>query len=133
MKLESSEDINIASPSPSQIQDAIASLPGGTDSFVILSADGRGFVQAAGSGAEGFVIEYLDASTSSQYQTPASTETLERVVDIFQRYAKGDESWRTLVTWQPLHQATPGKGIPFAYHLIVVAIIAVIVFLMLTK
>lgn len=101
MKLETSNFGVIPDPTPAQIAAALVTLPGGHESFAILSVADEVYVQAAGSDSGGFSLEYRDGSEDRHFQAKFSPVPLSTVQDMFERYAGGDDSWRSRVDWEP--------------------------------
>jgi hypothetical protein len=120
MQLEVSDGSAIASPTASQIADALARLPGGADSFAILSSGDQAYVQVAGSASEGFALEYRAGSESEHYRASRSMP-LNVVRDVFERYARNDPAWRSQVSWEPWDAGSPSHG----YRIGVFAMVAI--------
>ena len=70
------------------------------DSFAILSESELTYIQAAGGPTEGFVLEHQTGSIEQHYWTVDDSIPLTTVVQAFQLYATGDESWHALNTWE---------------------------------
>lgn len=101
MKLETSNANEVVNPSAAQIADALASLPGGDESFAILATGPQSYVQVAGSSGEGFTLEYRDGGEDMHFTATESPIDLKLATSVFQRYAAGDASWQGLASWQP--------------------------------
>jgi hypothetical protein len=101
MKLEISNASEVINPSAAQIADALSNLPGGDESFAILTIDPQTYVQVAGSPADGFTLEYRDGSEEKHFVAIGAPIDLKLVTSVFQKYAAGDASWQSLVSWQP--------------------------------
>lgn len=101
MKLEISNASEVIEPSAAQIAAALANLPGGDESFAILAVGPQTYVQVAGSPVEGFTLEYRDGSEEKHFEAIGSPIDLGLVTSVFQKYAAGDSSWQSLVSWQP--------------------------------
>jgi hypothetical protein len=87
-------------PEPDQARIATMLRRLAEDNFAILQrADGR-FVQAVGSAADGYVIEYQDGDLSRHYTT--QTSDLTDVIGVFQGFADGGQAWRQQHVWKPL-------------------------------
>lgn len=132
MKLETSNAGEIPDPSAARIAEALAQLPGGADSFAILDSGEQAFVQVAGSAEEGFHIEYREGGEDRHFEAATPPVTLAQAVDIFQRYAAGDGSWRSKVEWKPLglspgRRPAPSMGARLAIVL-AIACLALLVF-----
>lgn len=124
MKLETSNAPEVLHPTPAQIADALASLPGGDESFAILATGPQTYVQVAGSPREGFAIEYRDGSEDKHFEAAGSPIDLPLATSIFQRYATGDASWQGLVSWQ---SGTAGSLGPTPPSLKVLCLMGVVV------
>ena len=85
----------------STIADAIRSLDGNDDSFVILAAANQVYIQTAGDPKSGFVLEYRDGSEDQHFTCAEADLTVDLVVQAFQRYLSNDSRWRTDMAWQP--------------------------------
>lgn len=96
MKLEFESGRPFESPTPSQIANGLADVGGDNGSFAILS-DGDDFIQASGEAGSGFVVEYREGD--KLYQSTSQSEPLTKVTEAFQKYARGDGSWRTDFRW----------------------------------
>lgn len=119
MKLESGDGSVVTSPTAAQIAQVLSGLPGGRDSFAILSSGEQTYVQVAGSAAEGYALEYRAGTEAEHYQATASMP-LDAVQDVFERYARNDPTWRGRVSWEPLEPAGASSRVP-------VVVIAVVV------
>lgn len=95
MKLEFESGRSFESPTPSQIAGGLADMGDDNGSFAILS-NGDDFIQAAGAGS-GFVVEYREGD--KLYQSASQSEPLSKVMEAFQKYARGDGSWRSDFRW----------------------------------
>lgn len=92
MKLEFESGRSFESPTPSQIANGLPDVGGDHGSFAILS-NGDDFLQAAGAAGSGFIVEYREGD--KLYQFTSQSEPLAKVTEAFQKYARGDGSWRT--------------------------------------
>jgi hypothetical protein len=110
MKLETSNMGELNNPSAIQIAEALVQLPGGSESFAILGSGTQTYVQVAGSAKEGFAIEYRDGDETRHFEAIEQPITLELAQGIFQRYAAGDDSWRSMVAWRPWGAGTAGSS-----------------------
>ena len=87
-------------PEPDQARIAILLRRLAKDNFAILQrADGQ-FVQAVGRTGGGYVIEYQDGDLSRHYAT--ETSDLAEVIDVFQDFADGGQTWLQQHNWKPL-------------------------------
>ena len=102
--LSTADDQVIHDPSPEVIAAVIEGLPAGGDSFAILAsdADELTFIQAIGSPAEGFALEYQDGSLDRHFECASQDLTAEHVVLAFRSYQRGETVWRTAFEWRPM-------------------------------
>jgi len=87
----------------------LAELPGGQDSYAILSRDDSHFLQAAGGGAEGWVVEYHDGP--DHYES--SRQPLDVIIELYRRYREDQPGWRRLVQWKPIPFGKLSSGLRF--------------------
>jgi hypothetical protein len=99
MELSTATGNPIMSPSPEEIESVLAGLPGGLDSFAILSQSELTYMQAAKGSERGFVLEYQTGSIDQHYWS-AGYLPLPTVTEAFQLYAVGDPSWINLSEWE---------------------------------
>lgn len=124
MYLETGSGLKIDDPSASQIADELASLPGGTDSFAILSQDDDlHYMQTADNPSGGFVLEYHDGSLDQHYRATDNNLPLAVVTNAFQLYAAKDSSWRTVVAWEHHDLSPSASGFPLLPAALVAAAI----------
>ncbi len=90
MKLVLGPGAEFENPGDAEIREAIRSLPGGHDSFVILSRDEQHYIQAAGGGAEGFILEYREGGWDRHFRCRDTRLPVEVVTEAFLAYARGD-------------------------------------------
>ncbi len=102
MLLELENDTTIEGPTFSQISEALSSLHDEGNSFAILSQNEYTYMQIATDSPNGFVLEYQVDSVDDHYESAENHIPLERVIQAFQAYAEGDDSWRTRFTWRKL-------------------------------
>jgi hypothetical protein len=122
-------DTRYDAPDEATIARVLASLDGGRNILVTLGPSEATYVQASGSVASGFVLDYQDGSLDRHYRSNAEDLSLDRVTQVFHKFARGDDSWRTDVAWQHVPHVEP--EIPWyntwvGYVLILLAVIAVI-------
>ena len=133
MQLEASNGAVVMAPTAAQIASALSGLPGGTDSFAILSSGEQAYVQVAGSAAEGFALEYRAGSESEHYQA-ATSMPLNVVQDVFERYARNDPTWRSRVSWVPLEAGSVRGGHPVVVlSIVAIACVAAVVWFAATR
>ena len=75
-------------------------MPGGDDSFAILSWLPMVYIQCMGSEREGFVLEYQEGSLDQHFIASDDHLSLAAVTRAFHSAASGDEGWRTQVAWE---------------------------------
>ena len=93
-------DTRFDAPDAATIARVLASLDGDRHVLVTLGRSEQTYVQASGSARTGLALEYQEGSLDQHYRSGAETLPLETVTDIFQRYARDDESWRHRVPWE---------------------------------
>lgn len=100
-------------PDTGMIELALRTLDGDANGYAILSHEYEIYMQVSGGPTEGFRLEYRDGSEDKHFQTAREDLTLDDIVEAFTRYAKADESWRSLFEWKPLDMTQlirkPGK------------------------
>ena len=121
-------DTGYAAPDAATIAKVLASLDGGQHVLATLGSD-LTYVQASGSVQSGFALEYQEGALEDHHKSRASDLPLERVTEVFQRYAVGDASWREGIQWD--HVPYVRKTIPWystwvGYTIILAIVIAVI-------
>jgi len=93
----------VDNPSLEQIEEALKSLPE-PEGFAVLSQKDQGyfiqtiFLEPNG----GFELEFKEGSDDKMYRCTNAPLSLAVVVRTFQRYAKGDERWKTELEWENL-------------------------------
>src|SRR5262245_5451274 len=112
-------------PNPETIAAMLASLDGGRHVLVTLARSEVTYLQVSGSVQAGFALEYQEGSLDRHHKSLAANLPLDRVTDIFQRYARGDEGWRQDMDWKhvpyrPVETSWSGTWIGFAAILVVV-------------
>ena len=103
----------------------LRSLDGGRISLATLGRSETDYVQAHGSVAGGFTLEYQERSVDARYRS-RERAPLEAVARVFQRYAAGDPGWREGVAWEAerveiLQSRWSGTWLGFAALVLVVA------------
>ncbi len=102
-------------------------LPGGVDSFAILSRDELTYLQAGGGPSEGFLLEYQEGSLDQHYRSSEESLSLSTVTSAFRLYAAEDPSWRSGVTWKRDDLDQYSAGFPLlAIALITAAVLGLI-------
>jgi len=93
-------DTSFDAPDAATIATVLRALDGGVQVMATLAHSDLTFLQATGTGAEGFSVEYQDGSLDRHYRGRTADLALGLVTDIFQKYARGDESWRGALEWE---------------------------------
>jgi len=88
-------------PDDDTIAKVLGSLDGRRDVFATLARAEETYLQATGSAAAGFTLTNQQGSLSQRYRSVGGPVDLERAIDIFAQYARGDERWRHAVAWEP--------------------------------
>ncbi len=101
MTLETDQHPLIEDPYPADIAKALSALG---DGFAVLARADQEYVQAT-VGCGGFLMERRAGAAVHHYQTRDTSISIERVIDCFQRYAHGDDSWVTEFEWNPLSRS----------------------------
>src|SRR5271155_2770047 len=87
-------------PDQEALADAISSIDGEKITFALLERDGLTYIQTCASGDATFILEYQEGSTDKHFRCPDEALTKERVTRAFQKYARGDETWRADFSWE---------------------------------
>jgi len=119
-------------PDPETVAKILASLDGDRQVLATLARSELTYVQVSGSVQTGFVLEYQEGSLDQHHRSRVVNLPLDRVTDVFQRYARGDGSWRQGVHWEhvpyvPAMTSWSGTWIGFA--VILALLIAIIWYL----
>ena len=126
MKLEVEDETPITQPSDQDIEVWLARLDGKRCGFASLNRDAMTYIQTAGTYESGFDLEYQDEDTEHHYRAidPADHE---QVVSAFQRYAKGDPSWKDGFTWErvEIKSATGGCAGIAVLGFVLLALVAI--------
>ena len=93
-------DTGFDEPDPATIAKVLASLDGGRHVLATLGRSELTYIQVAGSVQTGFALEYQEGSLARHYRSRPANLPLETVTEVFQRYARGDGSWRQGVEWE---------------------------------
>jgi hypothetical protein len=102
MILELEDGTTIERPSDAQIHEALATLQGDlANSFAILSQSDMTYMQVAPVD-EGYVLEFQEGDTSRHYQA-VNLLPLSAVIEAFQSYQRGDDTWKLKTQWQRLN------------------------------
>ena len=100
-------DTGFDDPDPATIAKVLASLDGGRHVLATLGRSELTYIQVAGSVQTGFALEYQEGSLARHYRSRPANLPLETVTQIFQRYARGDGSWRQGAEWEHLPYVRP--------------------------
>jgi hypothetical protein len=92
-------DTRFDDPDAGTIAKILAALDGDRHVLVTLGRSDLTYVQASGSARTGLALEYQEGSLDRHYRSGGGLVPLETATDIFQRYARDDESWRARVAW----------------------------------
>lgn len=93
MILELGNSITIKNPKYEDFPIALRELDNGTSLYAILESNLNEFIQVTCDKIDGYKIEYQKRDIEKHYQL-GRRFTIEQVISIFQRYAKGDNSWK---------------------------------------
>ena len=127
MKLSRGTGADVVDPASDQIVEAIRSLPGGMDSFVILTRSENQFLQTLGSREEGFHLEYKESETRHFVATDAEiSET--QLIQTFLAYLDGDDSWKRRHQWTKMKTSGGCRGTAVSVFAIAMVIAVAISF-----
>lgn len=92
----------IDDPAPRAIANALSTLDPKDNTFAVYVRGGSGntYMQTACDDENEFVLEYQEGSVEQHYQCANRYLKLGGVIDIFQRYARGDDSWKNENEWE---------------------------------
>lgn len=110
----------IESPTGAEIESALRSLPGGQESFAILSRSEQVYVQTSGGRDEGFVLEYRDGSQERHFRCTDPRLPLETVVRAFRAYLEGGTEFRSELEWE---LDAPSQGGPRRVGWIIIGVL----------
>ena len=96
----STHDTGFERPDDATIAKVLASLDGGRNVLATLGPADESYVQAHGSVQTGFGVDLQEGSLARRFRTKNRSLPLSWVTEVFQRYAKGDLSWRQEVEWE---------------------------------
>ena len=88
----------IDNPTPDSIATALSSLDKDENSFAILERTELTYIQTGRQPNDEYVIEYQEGSLREHFQT--FTTDLHCVIDVFQSYAAGNDSWKQVCEWE---------------------------------
>ncbi len=108
------------------IENAVYSLTGDGDSFLILSDDEMTYIQASGDARRGFTLEYQDGSLEQHYYCTDTDIPAGKVIDAFRSYFAQEDDWKNKHLWQREEQtANVSPGI--VRRAVVIIILAILV------
>jgi hypothetical protein len=105
--LLSTHDTGYERPDGPAIAKVLASLDGGLNTVATLGGSDSAYLQAVGSVRTGFGLDLQEGSLDRRYRTRDRALPLAWVTEAFQRYARGDLSWRDDVEWEDARIAVP--------------------------
>jgi len=98
--LLTTHDTGYERPDGPLIAKVLASLDGGRNVLATLGTSDVTYLQASGSVQTGFGLDLQEGSLDQRYRTRDRALPLAWVTEAFQRYARGDLSWRDAVAWE---------------------------------
>ena len=122
-------DTRFDDPDAATIAKVVASLDGGLHVMATLAHSERTYLQASGSVQAGFALEHQEGSLGQHYRSRTAILPLGTVTEIFQTYARGDESWQQGVEWEHVpyvREKTPWSSTWIGLTIIVLLVIALI-------
>jgi hypothetical protein len=94
----------IEAPNVETIAREFDSIKGGGASLVVFSRDENNSLTAAGTPAEGWSGLLQDANGVSRVAQISSPLRQEKIIQIFQSYARGDELWEKEFQWNAVDE-----------------------------
>ena len=88
-------------PDDDTIAKVLGSLDGRRDVFATLAHAEETYLQATGSATSGFTLTSQQGSLSQRYRSVGEPVVLERAIEMFTQYSRGDERWRHALAWEP--------------------------------
>jgi len=127
----STHDTGYERPDDATIAKVLASLDGGRSALATLGPADENYVQAHGSVRTGFGLDLQDGSLERRYRSKNRALPLDWVTETFQKYAKGDLSWRHEVEWEKDEIRLPDTGWwnSWAAYILMLAAVAGVVWL----
>ncbi len=92
------------------IAKVLASLDGGRNVLATLERSELVYPQAEGAVRAGFALEYQDGSLARRFRSRDQAVPLAQVTEIFQTYARGEDSWRGGLTWEHVPLIPPATA-----------------------
>jgi hypothetical protein len=108
LRLETEAGSSKGDPSREDVVAALQSLDGDGNNFAILLRGDSDFVQARGSAAQGFGVEYHDP-ISDEHFVSAAMLNLQQTLAIFEDYHGFGQRWKTMTTWKA-HELKGKRG-----------------------
>ena len=99
MKLDYCGEKQLVDPSLDQVLEHLSQLTDDTGSFLILVREDQVYLQACKSGA-GYYVEFREGSEDKHYCTVRDDLSLDEAKTIFERYHRGDASFRDVVEFK---------------------------------
>jgi hypothetical protein len=100
-------DTRFDDPDAATIAKVLASLDGGRNALATLERSDVSYLQADGTVQSGFALEHQDGSIERRYVALGSAVGLDRAVQMFQAYARGDADWDRGVEWKHVPYVPP--------------------------
>jgi hypothetical protein len=103
MLLENSFEKKIKNPTEQDINDMFLGFgENDMDDFVILSKNNMHYIQTAigEKEEEGFILEFQDGSLDKHFIATDRDLELEKIIEIFIAFNKGDENWKSDFEWE---------------------------------
>ena len=124
-------DTRFDDPDPATIAKVLAELDGDRHVLATLGESDLTYLQVTGGGPAGLQLEFQDGSLDRHYRSKNPDQPLALVTDLFQRYARGDQSWRDEVEW--VHVPFVPQRIPWHStwigYIIILTIVATLIWL----
>jgi hypothetical protein len=113
------------------IATVLASLDGELHALATLAHSELTYLQASGSVQAGFSLDHQEGSLDRHYRSGGAILALGPVVETFQKYARGDESWRQGVEWEHVPYVSPKtpRFSTWVGYIILLAIVIALVWL----
>jgi hypothetical protein len=122
-------DTRFDDPDAATIAKALAALDGDRHVLVTLGRSELTYLQASGGAQTGLALEYQEGSLDRHYSSRAPALPLEMVTDVFQRYARDDESWRERFPWEHVPyvpEKIPWHSTWIGYTLILLVVVVLV-------
>ena len=119
-------DTGFDDPDAATIAKVLASLDGDRHVLATLGHSELVYLQASGSVQAGFALEYQEGSLDQHYKSQITALPLEQATEIFQQYARGEESWRRGLEWERV-PFVPPKTSWFSTWIGFVIVLAVVI------